>query len=78
MHQLYLFVSGAALRLGWGLAPVLGGIGLVLLGIYYVLCCYAIPRRLTTVLASSLYLSALVILYPASVLLVLRLVGWAP
>lgn len=77
-HQLYLFVSGAASRLGWGLTAILSGTGLVLFGVYYALCCYATPRRLTTVLASSLYLSALALLSTASVLFVLRLAGWAP
>jgi len=45
---------------------------MVLFGAYYALCCcaiHAIPRRLATVLASSLYLSALALIPAGLVLL---------
>jgi len=76
--QLYFFVSGAALRLGMELLFTLGGTGSVLLGTYLALCCYATPSRLVRAVASSLYLSVLVLLSAASVLFVLRLAGWVP
>ena len=76
--QLYVFVSGAALRLGMELVFALFGTGSVLLGAYFALCCYATPSRLVRAVASSLNLSALALLSAASVLFVLRLAGWVP
>ena len=68
-YQLYVFVSRA--ELGFALL----GIGLVAFGAYLALCCYATPSRLARTVASSLYLSVLVLLSAASVLFVLRLAG---
>ena len=71
-YQLYVFVSRAELD------SALLGTGLVAFGAYLALCCYATPSRLVRAAASSLSLSAIVLIYAALVLFILRSAGWTP
>jgi len=71
-YQLYVFVSRAELDFA------LLGTGSVAFGAYLALCCYATPSRLVRAAASSLSLSAIVLIYAALVLFILRSAGWTP